>query len=445
MASSTIALIILVVFVVMLMSGKFPFSVSCAIMALCMVWFLPELKLSDIYSGFARNIILLIAGMCIIGDALFRTGVANDIGQMICRSGFAKTEKIFICTIAVVVTLQSAFMSNNGTIAMWMPLIATIAAGSNGKIRSKMCIFPAGAAACIGGGCTMAGSSAQATVSNILMEVPGFEGGLAVYEMTKLMWPCIILQVIFWATIGYKLEVWAFKPGSADFDVGNAYAAANYASYANDENAFADVPKWKKRLTLGVLIGCIVGFALCSYAPFKNFLDLGTIPLIGCLILFLTHTIEAKEAYKNLPMDLLVGCCFTLVLATAMTSTGAGQVIADAVFGVIGYDLPPAVLLTVFTVLGGFLTLFCNNFVPGAVLTPIAIACAQTMGVSPLPFAVAIACAINLAIATPIGTPVNQLIMPAGYKPVDYVKVGGPLWAILMASIIVMSLIVYPF
>ena len=109
MASSTIALIILVVFVVMLMSGKFPFSVSCAIMALCMVWFLPELKLSDIYSGFARNIILLIAGMCIIGDALFRTGVANDIGQMICRSGFAKTEKIFICTIAVVVTLQSAF------------------------------------------------------------------------------------------------------------------------------------------------------------------------------------------------------------------------------------------------------------------------------------------------------------------------------------------------
>lgn len=442
MASSTICLIIVAIFVAMLMSGKFPFSISCAVMALSMSFFIPEVALSNIYAGFSNNIIILIAGMCLIGDTLFQTGAADDLGRMLCRTGIAKSEKVFICAISVIVTLQSAFMSNNGTIAMWMPLIATIAAGSNGKIRSKMCIFPAGAAACIGGGCTMIGSSAQATVSGVLMEVPGFEAGFAAFELTKLMWPCIILQVIFWATIGYKLEVWAFKPESPDFDEGNMYASSNFKA---PETEGAAIPKWKRNLSMGVMLACIVGFALSGYAPFNKILNLATIPMLGCLVLFATGCINLRQAYKNLPWDLLIGCGFALAMAPAINATGAGQVIADAVFGVVGYDLSPTVLLMIFTLLGGFITLFTNNFVPGAVLTPIAIACAQTMGVSPLPFAVAIACAINLAIATPIGTPVNQLILAGGYKPVDYVKVGGPLWLILIGMLVVMARIVYPF
>lgn len=37
-----------------------------------------------------------------------------------------------------------------------------------------------------------------------------------------------------------------------------------------------------------------------------------------------------------------------------------------------------------------------------------------------------------MAIATPIGTPVNMQILPAGYKFSDYIKIGGPLWLLFM-------------
>ena len=40
-----------------------------------------------------------------------------------------------------------------------------------------------------------------------------------------------------------------------------------------------------------------------------------------------------------------------------------------------------------------------------------------------------------MAIATPIGTPVNMQILPAGYKFSDYVKIGGPLWLIFMIAV----------
>ncbi len=40
-----------------------------------------------------------------------------------------------------------------------------------------------------------------------------------------------------------------------------------------------------------------------------------------------------------------------------------------------------------------------------------------------------------MAIATPIGTPVNMQILPAGYKFSDYVKIGGPLWLIFVIAV----------
>lgn len=41
----------------------------------------------------------------------------------------------------------------------------------------------------------------------------------------------------------------------------------------------------------------------------------------------------------------------------------------------------------------------------------------------------------NMAICTPLGTAVNQLILPAGYKFSDYVKIGAPCWILMMITL----------
>lgn len=151
MSSSIIAIIIAAITIVLFMWNKLPMSVVAMGSSVAMGILIPQMELSEVYAGFSAPGWAMVVGMCIVSAALFETGMAQKIGDRIGNSFLAKTERRFIVTASAVCCLMSAFMSNNGTVAIWMPLIAVVAAGSNGRIRSKMVIFPAGTAAVIGG------------------------------------------------------------------------------------------------------------------------------------------------------------------------------------------------------------------------------------------------------------------------------------------------------
>lgn len=135
MDSSTIAIVITVITIVSFILEKIPLAMTAMIASLAMGILVPEMKLSDIYSGFSSNNVIMVAGMCIVGDALFKTGMANKIGKALGKSAVAKNERTFLIAVVICCTVMSAFLSNSGTIAMWMPLIAAVAAKSNGVIR----------------------------------------------------------------------------------------------------------------------------------------------------------------------------------------------------------------------------------------------------------------------------------------------------------------------
>ncbi len=100
------------------------------------------------------------------------------------------------------------------------------------------------------------------------------------------------------------------------------------------------------------------------------------------------------------------------------------------------------VLTVVITILTSVLTLFMQNGSVAAMLTPICISMALALGISPVPWVVVIAIGTNLAIASPIGTAVNMQILPAGYTFKDFVKIGGPLFIIMVAAVSVLSCMV---
>ena len=100
-------------------------------------------------------------------------------------------------------------------------------------------------------------------------------------------------------------------------------------------------------------------------------------------------------------------------------------------------------LLIVFMLLGGFLTLFLQNAGTIAMLVPIAAPLATNMGVSPAPFVIALCVSCNMAIATPLGTAVNTQILPVGYKFKDFVLIGGPCWVLIMITLCITSSLIY--
>jgi len=438
MDSSTIAIIITIITMILFFSSAFPMSVTAVFCALAMGVFVPEMKLAQIYSGFGGSSIVMVAGMMIVGDALFQTGIAKRVGTKICQYKIAQNEKMFIVLVVIICTVMSAFLSNSGCIAMWMPIIAAVAAGSNGKVRSKMVIMPAGIACIIGGGSTLTGSVSQVAANAVLMGTPGYSAGMGVFDMTRVMWPICLIQIAFWLTFGYNILVWALKPGSPDFDKNNSFANAS-VDLTDDE--FAEIPAWKGNVSITVLILCIIGFILSGLPVFSKFLNIANVAMIGSFILFVTKTIPLKKTLGKLDWDILIMIGAVTALGTGIDVSGAGKLIANGILNNVfsGATTSLPLIMSVLIVLSSVLTLFMQNSSVAAALSPIFIPMAKTLGISPLPFIILIGATTNLAIASHIGTAVNMQILPAGYKPIDYVKIGGPLFIIMVAVLCIIS------
>lgn len=326
----------------------------------------------------------------------------------------------------------------NEAVAIWMPIIAIVAANSCGKIRSKMVIFPAGTAAIIGGACSLIGSTSQLAANSVLQGYAGYEEGMGMFDMTKIMFPAAVVQIIFWGTIGYKLLDKVLKPDSPDFDKGNMYSVAEIHKLEKEQESAA--PAWKGYVALGTMILCIVLFVLSGFQPFKSYFNIGTIGLIGAAMVLGTGCISIKKAYSDLPWDVFV-CIGTISgIGTGLDVSGGGALIANAVLNLFGGKNASVVLLTVvIAVLTSVLTNIMSNNATAAMLTPICIAIALSLGISPIPWVIVIGACSNLAIATSFGTAVNMQILPAGYKFSDFVKIGGPLLIILIAVVSICS------
>ena len=328
MDSSTIAIVITVITIVSFILEKIPLAMTAMIASLAMGILVPEMKLSDIYSGFSSNNVIMVAVMCIVGDALFKTGMANKIGKALGKSAVAKNERTFLIAVVICCTVMSAFLSNSGTIAMWMPLIAAVAAKSNGVIRSKMVILAAGIACAVGGAGTLVGSTSQQTANAVLMGVAGYEDGLSLFDQTKIMIPLCLIMIVYFATVGYSLTKKVLKPESPDFDKGNYYA--DLASKTSDETQ-NDVPAWKGWFSLIVLLLCIVGFVLTDQAAFKPYINVAVVALIGATVLITSGCMPLKKTLAEMDWNTLVILAAAQGFAKGLDVSGGGKVIADAV------------------------------------------------------------------------------------------------------------------
>lgn len=443
MESKYIAIIIAVITIALFISNKIPMSIVAMGSSVAMGILIPEMELKDVYSGFSAPGWPMVVGMLIVSNALFETGVAERIGVKISNSFLAKNERLFIIAVAIICTIMSALMSNNGTVAIWMPLIAVVATASNGKIRSKLVIFVAGTAAVIGGACTLLGSTSQLAANAVLQSYEGYEQGLGVFEMTKFMLPVAIVQIIYWATIGYTILKKVLKPESPDFNKGNAYAVAE----KTDLKITDDIEIRKKgNIVTFTMILCIILFIISGFPPFNNFLNIGIIGMLGAVIVLGTKCVDLNKAYSDLPWDVLITIGGIGGLGKGLEVSGGGALIADFVLDLFGGESASVAMLSIaIIVLVSVLTNFMSNNATAAMIAPIAIEMSLSLGISPIPWIAIIAACSNFAIATSYGTAVNMQILPAGYKFSDYVYIAGPLLIILIITAIISSRIVYGF
>lgn len=156
------------------------------------------------------------------------------------------------------------------------------------------------------------------------------------------------------------------------------------------------------------------------------------------------RTIPLRRVYEAIDWPLIVLLGALIPVADAMDSTGAASLIARFMLDLFaqGNALIALVLMLVVTMT---LSDFMNNAATAAVMCPIALGTAQTLGVDADPFLMAVAVASSCAFLTPIGHQNNVLIMgPSGFRFGDYWRMGLPLEMIVVAVSVPMLLWVWP-
>ncbi|MCS4594224.1 anion permease [Brevibacterium sediminis] len=422
-----LTIIIVAVAMVSFLLEKIPIAVTAIIAALLMA-IVGAIDLEEAYSPFGSTVTLFCAGMMVVGNALFKTGFADFVASKFEAIGLYRNERALIAVVTAASAILSAFLSNSAVVAIFIPLVAIIANRSQGRIRMPLAIMGAGIGAAIGGIATLTGSTAQLVTQGILETTDGTEP-MGIFTLSRIGGPLIVITVLYMATIGYRVgnKVLTFTPPDL------------LADQKDPNSASEEKPaRWKLPFSMLLMVAIIIGFV-------SGLWNIAVIALIGAILMIVTGCISFKDAIRQMDWNTLIILSAAQAFGQGLTDSGGGQLIADAIVGAFGETSSPWLVLSVFIIVAAVLTNFASNTALTAMFVPIVISVALSFGADPTSWAIAVTLACNLACGTPIGTACMTQTLVAGFRYMDYIKIGGPLVLILAAATALLAPVAYPF
>lgn len=185
------------------------------------------------------------------------------------------------------------------------------------------------------------------------------------------------------------------------------------------------------------LITIIITLATLLVAAI-GYLPVALVAIGGALLLILTGSMSLNDAFRGIEWKAIFLIAGLWPLSIALQSSGLAEKAVSSMLGLLG-PIQPILLITLFLAISMLLTLLMSGQVSAIVMIPLALTAAQSLGLDARPFAMAVAMGCSLAFVTPLGHPVNIMVMsPGGYSFKDYAKVGLPLTIISFVLIILL-------
>ena len=423
-AHQLIALTVLICVVAALIWGKLRSDVV-ALAGAAVLLATRTIRPVEVQGAFASPAILALASLFVIAYAMELSGLLG----LIIRQAIKLCARLGALGLWIVIVLSaaaSAFLNNTPIVVLAGPVVRDVAESMG--LSPKRFLIPLSYATIMGGACTLIGTSTNLLVNDMARN--GGQPGFGMFEATPVALIVAAAGGIYLFLFGGRLL------GGAASEEAPEPLPAKAAQAAGDDPSLVPVNRdfrpFEAFASLGVFV-LVVFVAAVGVAP------IAAAAFAGAVLLVLMRVISIDDAYKGLRPEILLLIAGMVVVGLSLEVTGLASLATNALVEWVKVLGPGLALILLYgaTLL---LTEILSNAAVAVLLTPVAIALAESLGVSPRPFLVGIMMAASAAFATPFGYQTNVLVFQLGrYSYMDFVKIGVPLnlltWAVGAAAI----------
>lgn len=389
----------------------------------------------DVQGAFASPAIIALASLFVIAYALELSGLldrAITLAVAMCR----RLGSLGIWLMLGAIGFVSCFLNSTPIVVLGAPIVRDVALAL--KLPPKRYLMPLSYITVLTGCCTLVGTSTNLLVDDMarLAGQPRF----GIFEITPVGLPMAAAGALYLLLVsGRLLRDIAGEAGERTVDTRDELTLAG--GVVGDAQLFASARPFspaKAAIALATFIGAIA-LAAAGVAP------IAATAFAGAVLLILLRVITADQAYGGLRPEILILIAGMVVIGIALDQSGladaASRMLITSVHG-----LSPLLALTVLYAVTLVMTELLSNATVAVLVTPIAVALAQSLGVSPRPFLVAVMMAASAAFATPFGYQTNVIVYQmGGYRYTDFVRVGLPLNLLTAIVAIAMIHVTFPF
>lgn len=460
------ALLVLVVVVGVLIHGRVRADVV-ALTGAAALLLLGVVRPVEVQAAFASPAVIALAGLFVIAYAIELSGL---LGLMIRQASrlAARVGSIGIWAVLGLCGLLGGFLNNTPVVVLAAPVVRDVATSL--KLSPKRFLMPLSHISVLGGLLTLIGTS-----TNLLVNDMARNAGQPVFSLFEItpVGLCIAAAGGLWLyfvgarQLGRSVaadEAEQARLAEMEEERRRAEAAARRRrilpfnlprlgeARTNDDGSgdahlgdvalfgAADRPFDLRRslIALGVFVIVVVAAGL-GWAP------IAAAAFAGAVALILLRVITPEEAYAGLRPEILLLIAGMVVVGISIEVTGLAAAGADLLIEVLR-PFGPLVGLIILYGVTLFATELLSNATVAVLITPIAVALAESFGVDPRPFLVGVMMAASAAFATPFGYQTNVLVYQMGnYGYLDFVKVGVPLNLVTWAAAMIAIPIFFPF
>lgn len=390
----------------------------------------------EVQSAFASPAIIALAALFVIAYALELSGLldrAIEAAVAMCRRLGAAGVWLLLTMIGSV----SCFLNSTPIVVLGAPVIRDVATSLG--LSPKRFLIPLSYITILTGCCTLIGTSTNLLVDD-MASVAG-QPRFGIFEITPVGLPMALIGGLYLFLVSGRLlggQHETEEREGAPANIDQAYFGSAQIGDARVFEVRRPLQPVKAAIALAVFVAA-VALATIGVAP------IAATAFAGAVLLILLRVISADEAYSGLRPEILILIAGMVVIGIAMEQSGLAAEASELLIASV-HGLSPLIALIILYLLTMVLTELLSNATVAVLVTPVAVALAYSLGVSPRPFLVAVMMAASAAFATPFGYQTNVIVYQmGGYRYLDFVRIGLPLNIITCAVAIAAIRFFFPF